>query len=144
MYLSIKKLTLKQLTFYFLWNVMRTIYCIKTFFLFANFDPRKIREQEHNRLQVNVLKYIFFLESLVSMKMFDTELQVYLNRWFFFLLKLATKTCLSYKGDVVPTVYFYILYGRNIHVEYPVHFIFIVQNISYLCGSFWLGDLLYV
>lgn len=51
---------------------------------FANFDPRKIREYEHNRLQVNVLKYIFFLESLASMKMFDTELQVYINRCFFF------------------------------------------------------------
>lgn len=61
---------------------MRKIYCIKNFF--ANFDPRKIREYEHNRLQVNVLKYIFFLENLDSMKMFDTELQVYLNRWVFF------------------------------------------------------------
>lgn len=73
---------------------------------FANFDPRKIREYEHNRLQVNVLKYIFFLESLASMKMFDTELQVYINRCFVFLLKLATQTCLSYKGDVVLTVFF--------------------------------------
>lgn len=73
---------------------------------FANFDPRKIREYEHNRLQVNVLKYIFFLESLASVKMFDTELQVYINRCFVFLLKLATQTCLSYKGDVVLTVFF--------------------------------------
>lgn len=76
---------------------------------FANFDPRKIREYEHNRLQVNVLKYIFFLESLASVKMFDTELQVYINRCFVFLLKLATQTCLSYKGDVVLTVFLYIV-----------------------------------
>lgn len=56
---------------------------------FANFDPRKIREYEHNRLQVNVLKYIFFLESLASMKMFDTELKVYINRCFVFFIEIG-------------------------------------------------------
>lgn len=57
--------------------------------VFANFDPRKIREYEHNRLQVNVLKYIFFLESLASVKMFDTELQVYINRCFVFFIEIG-------------------------------------------------------
>lgn len=77
------------------------------------------------------------------MKMFDTELQVYLNRWFFFI-EIRYANVFELHGDVVPTVYFYILYARNIHVEYPNHFIFIVQNISYLRGSFWIGDLLNV
>lgn len=75
------------------------------------------------------MKYIFFLESLVSMKMFDTELQVYLNRWFFFYWNWLRKRVWVTKGTLCPLfIFIYCTEGT---------FMLNTQFISYLlCKTF--------
>lgn len=89
------------------------------------------------------MKYIFFLESLVSMKMFDTEQQVYLNRWFFFIEIGYENVFELQRGRCAHCLFLYIvrkehscLIPSSFHIYCAKHFLplwFILAWRSFIC-----------
>lgn len=89
------------------------------------------------------MKYIFILESLVRMKMFDTELQVYLNRWVFFYWNSLRKRVWVTRGRCAHCLFLYIVrkehscwIPKSFHIYCAKHFLppwFILDWRSFKC-----------